>query len=73
MDVLQRGIIQFIDQNQLKKEDWPHNIELGSIFEDSVLENIAENHDLVKEDQQCEVCRGLFGFLFGDGIQKLLF
>lgn len=64
MDVLQRRIIQLVDQNQLKYEDGPHYVELGCVFEDSILEDVAENYDFVQQDEQREVRCGLFGLLF---------
>ena len=44
-------IVQLVDQNQLKSEDWKHDIKLWWVFENSILENISKDDDLVEQNQ----------------------
>ena len=51
MDVLVCWVIQLIDQNELKDENQEHKIELYCWLELSILQDVSEDDDFIKQDK----------------------
>ena len=52
VNVLVRWIVQFVDQNKLKNEDWEHDVELGGVLKESILQNVSKDDDFVKQNEK---------------------
>jgi len=50
MNVFVCGVVQLINQNELKDEDGPHYVELVGGLKHTTLHDVAKNHNFVEED-----------------------
>lgn len=71
VNVLERRVVQLIDEHNLVDEDGEHQEELEGGRE-LLLEHVAEDDDLVEQDHLREVRSGLVRLLLRDRVEELL-